>query len=161
MKKFFTLVTLALTAISGAWAAKVSDLVAISDNYTFIADDITSNGTTKLTENTLYSNGYIFAPTANTVATNKGKSTINGVEHLNSLRLKNTQDQLCFKVASSCAVTFYTQSHASRGIQVGSTVGGTEFGKQTVSTTEWTVDITKGGTVYLSSFEGDFYFAGF
>jgi len=161
MKKLFTLVTLALTAISGAWAAKVSDLVAISDNYTFIADDITSNGTTKLTENTLYSNGYIFAPTANSVATNKGKSTINGVEHLNSLRLKNTQDQLCFKVASSCAVTFYTQSHASRGIQVGSSAGGTEFGSQTVSTTEWTVNITKGGTVYLSSFGGDFYFAGF
>lgn len=146
---------------STAWADEVTDLVAISSNYTFIADNITSNGTVKLTANKLYENGYIFAPTANTVATNKGKSTIDGVEYLNSLRLKKTQDQLCFKVAGKCIVTFYTQSHSSRGIQVGSSAGGTEFGSQTVSTTEWSVDITKGGTVYLSSYEGDFYFAGF
>ena len=161
MKNIFTLLTLAMLGIGSAWAASVSDLTAISSNYTFIADNITSNGTVKLTANKLYENGYIFAPTANTVATNKGNSTIDGVSHLNSLRLKNTQDQLCFKVAGKCTVTFYTQSHSSRGIQVGSTAGGTEFGSQPVSTTEWSVEITKGGTVYLSSFSGDFYFAGF
>lgn len=161
MKKLLSLLTLLLCVCSGAWAATVADLVAISSNYTFIADNITSNGTVKLTANTLYENGYIFAPTGNTVATNKGKSTIDGVEHLNSLRLKNTQDQLCFKVAGKCTVTFYTQSHDSRGIQVGSAAGGTQFGSQTASTKEWSVEIKEGGTVYLSSYGGDFYFAGF
>lgn len=164
MKKLFTLLTLLLCVASSAWAATVGDLVAISSDWTFIADDITSNGTTKLTANTLYCNGKIFAPTANSVATNKGNSTIGGVSHLNSLRLKNTQDQLCFKVSGACTVTFYTQSNSSRGIQAGTTAGGTDLGTQSVSTTEWVLDLSKlkaETTVYLSSFGGDFYFAGF
>lgn len=164
MKKLFTLLTLLLCVASSAWADEVGDLVAISSDWTFIADDITSNGTTKLTANTLYCNGKIFAPTANSVATNKGNSTIGGVSHLNSLRLKNTQDQLCFKVSGACTVTFYTQSHASRGIQAGTTAGGTELGIQPVNTTEWVLDLgtlTTATTVYLSSFGGDFFFAGF
>ena len=161
MKKILSLLTLLLCIASGAWAATVDDLVAINGNYTFIADNITSNGTVKLTKNTLYDNGRIFTPTGNCVAANKGNSTIDGVEHLNSLRLKNDQDQLAFKVSAPCKVTFYTQSHSSRGIQVGSTACGTEYGSQTVSTKEWTVEIEKAGVVYLSSFSGDFYFAGF
>ena len=161
MKKILSLLTLLLCIASGAWAASVNDLVAISNNYTFIADNITSNGTVKLTANELYDNNRIFTPTGNSVATNKGNSTIDGVQHLNSLRLKKTQDQLAFKVSAPCKVTFYTQSHSERGIQVGSTAGGTEYGSQPVSTTEWTVEITNAGVVYLSSFTGDFYFAGF
>lgn len=164
MKKLFTLLTLLLCVASSAWADAVGDLVAISSDWTFIADDITSNGTTKLTANTLYCNGKIFAPTANSVATNKGNSTIGGVSHLNSLRLKNTQDQLCFKVSGACTVTFYTQSHSSRGIQAGTTAGGTDLGTQSVNTTEWVLDLSKlkaETTVYLSSFGSDFYFAGF
>ena len=161
MKKLFTLLTLALMSIGSAWAATEKDLKTISGSFTFIADDITSNGTVKLTANTLYADGYIFAPTANAVAINKGNSTIGGEEHLNSLRLKNTQDQLIFKVDGPCSVTFYTQSHASRGIQVGSKAGGTEYGSQDASTTEWTCNITAAGFVYLSSYSGDFYFAGF
>ena len=142
-------------------AASVDDLVAISSDYTFIADKITSGGTAKLVANTLYDENRIFAPTANSVATNKGSSTIGGEEHLNSLRLKNTQDQLVFKVARPCTVKFYTQSQSSRGIQVGSKAGGTEYGSQTASTTEWECQITQPGLVYLSSYGGDFYFAGF
>ena len=159
--RLFTLFALLIGVCSGVWAAAVTDLVTISENWTFIADDITANGTAKLTKNKLYCEGKIFAPTENSVATNKGNSTINGTTHLNSLRLKNTQDQLAFKVSGSCTVIFYTQSHPSRGIQVGSSEGGTQFGSQTASTTEWSCNITKGGTVYLSSSGGDFYFAGF
>ncbi len=161
-KKLLTLLTLLVCVCSGAWAASVNDLVAISSDYTFIADNITSNGTVKLTKNTLYDNSRIFAPTANTVATNKGThATFDDGTHLNSLRLKNTQDQLVFKVAGPCKVIFYTQSHSSRGIQVGSTAGGTEYGSQTASTTEWECNITSAGLVYLSSYGSDFYFAGF
>lgn len=160
-QKLLSLLTLLLCVCATAWAASVSDLTAISSNYTFIADNITSDGTVKLSANTLYDNGHIFTSTGNSVATNKGNSTIDGVEHLNSLRLKNTQDQLCFKVAGKCTVTFYTQSHASRGIQVGSSAGGTQYGSQTASTTEWSVEISEGATIYLSSYGGDFYFAGF
>ena len=142
-------------------AATVDDLVPITSDYTFIADNITSNGTVGLSKNNLYEEGYIFANTGNSVATNKGKSTIDGVTHLNSLRLKNTQDQLVFKVGGHCKVKFYTQSHSERGIQVGSKAGGTEFGTQDVNTTEFEVEIPSESVVYLSSFGGDFFFAGF
>lgn len=114
-----------------------------------------------LTANKLYDGNVIFAPTANTVASNKGNNTFEGGSHLNSLRVKNTQDQLFFKVSGACTVTFYTQSHGSRGIQVGSAAGGTQYGSQTASTTEWSCNITAAGVVYLSSYGGDFYFAGF
>lgn len=150
-----------MTAVTGAWADSENDLVAVGPGYTFIADNITSNGTVKLVANKLYDEGRIFAPSANSAATNKGSSTIAGVSHLNSLRLKNTQDQLVFKVSEPCIVTFYTRSESNRGIQVGSTTGGTQYGTQTVSTTTFECTIPEAGLVYLSSFGGDFYFAGF
>lgn len=161
MKKLFTLLTLLVAMVTSAWGAVVGDLKTIANDYVFIADDFTANGTVKLTANTLYDGNVIFAPTANSVATNKGSVTFEECSHLNSLRLKNTQDQLCFKVSGACTVTFYTQSHGSRGIQVGSEAGGTQYGSQTASTTEWSCDITSAGVVYLSSYGGDFYFAGF
>ena len=114
-----------------------------------------------MTANTLYDGGIIFTPTGNSVANNKGSVYFAGGTHLNSLRLKNTQNELCFKVSGACTVTFYTYSDGTRGIQVGSTAGGTEYGTQTASTTSWYCDITAAGVVYLSSYNGDFYFAGF
>lgn len=151
-----------MTAVTGAWADSVNDLVAVGPGYTFIADNITSNGTVNtLVANTLYDEGRIFAPSANSVATNKGSSTIAGVSHLNSLRLKKTQDQLVFKVSEPCIVTFYTQSHSERGINVGSSAGGHEYGQQSVNTTTFECTIPAAGSVYLSSFGGDFFFAGF
>ncbi len=160
-KKLFTLLTLALMSIGTAWGAAVGDLKTISTDYVFIADEITSNGTTKLTANTLYDGNVIFAPTANSVSASKGSVTFEGADHLNSLRLKNTQDQLCFKVSGACTVTFYTQSQSTRGILVGSEAGGEQYGRQTASTTEWSCNITAAGVVYLSSYNADFYFAGF
>ena len=158
-------ILLLLCIVGGAsfsWAdSTVDDLQTISTDYTFIADNITSDGTVGLTANTLYDGGRIFTPTGNSVATNKGSSTFAGASHLNSLRIKNTQDQLCFKVAGPCTVTFYTQSHNQRGLQVGSKAGETQYGSQTVSTSKWDCNITAAGVVYLSSFEGDFYIAGF
>lgn len=152
---------LLLLTVTTAWAATVDDLVAVGPGYTFIADNITSNGTVKLTANTLYDNGRIFAPTANSVATNKGNSTIAGESHLNSLRLKNTQDQLVFKVSEPCIVKFYTESKSERGIQAGSEAGGTQYGSQTGGTNAFECSIPVAGLVYLSSFGNDFYFAGF
>ena len=166
MKKILSLLALLVISLVGGLSAMaqsgtVDDLVAITSDYTFIADNFTANGTTALTANTLYDEKRIFANTGNSVNASKGKSTIGGVEHLNCLRLKNIQDQLVFKVGGPCTVKFYTQSHASRGIQVGSSEGGTQFGVQPVSTTEWECTINKAGLVYLSSYSGDFYFAGF
>lgn len=160
--RLLTLLLLLMTAVTGAWADdSENDLVAVGPGYTFIADNITSDGTVKLVANTLYDEGRIFAPTKNSVSTDKGNSTIAGISHLNSLRLKNTQDRLVFKVSEPCIVTFYTESHASRGINVGSSEGGYDYGQQSVSTSTFKCTIPAAGLVYLSSFGGDFYFAGF
>ena len=161
LKFSFMFLLLTLVGVCPAWASTVDDLATISSNYTFIADNVTSNGTVGLTVNTLYDEGRIFTPTGNSAASNKGSVTFAGGSHLNSLRLKNTQDQLCFKVAGPCTITFYTQSHSERGLQVGSTAGGTEYGSQSVSTSSWACEITSAGIVYLSSYNGDFYIAGF
>ena len=161
MKKILSLMALLMLSITATWADTVDELVAVDPGYTFIADNITENGKTKLTANTLYDSDRIFAPTANSVATNKGSSTFAGGSHLNSLRLKNTQDQLVFKVSKPCVVTFYTQKVGDRGIQAGSSAGGTQYGTQTGNTATFECTIPAAGLVYLSSFGGDFFFAGF
>jgi len=168
MKKILSLMALLLLTVATAWAATVDDLVAVGPGYTFIADNITSNGSVKLTKNTLYDNDRIFAPTSNSVATNKGSSTIGGVSHLNSLRLKNGQDYLIIKVDGPCLITFYTYGDNARGVKVGTSdpgysedTGCDEYGRQTAGTTQWTCNVTAAGYVKIASYNGDFYIAGF
>ena len=154
------MITMSLTA----WSAAVSDLVAIDNDWTFIAERYTINGTLGLTRNTLYADGKIFTPTGNNPANNKGNSYINGVARKNCLRLKNVQDRLAFKVTGACTVTFYTPSEA-RGIVVSKSdrtnVGDAYFAWQPNNTPIWTVTLDEAGTYYLSNHDGDFYIAGF
>lgn len=163
MRKSF-LFALALVLSVGAFASTVSDLVPINRNWTFIADDHNSNGTAGWTDGTLYCGGYLLSLGGNSVATNKGTSTIGSVTCKNSLRLKNAQNRLAFAVADACTVTFYTQGHASRGILVSTMDNNTDpeqaLGQQPVSTTVWAIDLPA-GTYYLTSYSGDFFFAGF
>jgi hypothetical protein len=164
LKKAFLLLAL-VGGASNAWAAAVGDLKTIATDYVFIADDITANGTVKLTANTLYDGNVIFAPTANSVATNKNSSTIEGNSHLNSLRLKNAQDRLAFKVNGACTITFYTNKDNSRGIYVSKndnvTTDAAAYAKQTAGSTVWEVSLDAAGVYYLTSYNGDFWFAGF
>lgn len=148
-------------------AATVNDLAPITKSWVFVADDITANGTSKLTANNLYADNRIFAPTANSVATNKGKSTFGGGEHLNSLRLKNAQNRLAFKVADACTITFYGESNSSRGVILSSQDNVTSkdstpvIAYQETSSKTFTANITEAGTYYLTSYGGDIFMAGF
>jgi hypothetical protein len=171
--KLFTLLSLLLCLCSsGVWASTVDNLATISSDYTFIADNFNSTGTSALTTGTLYDNNRILSIGGNNAATNKNSSTISGVSHYNSLRLKNSQNQLAIKVSGACSIKFYTYSDSKRGVTVGTTprTGNkgdntdsncNEYGQQTVSTTTWTANITSGGVVYIASFGGDFWIAGF
>ena len=154
-----------LTSSVSTFAATIDSLVAISESWVFIADDITANGTSGLTANKLYADNRIFTPTGNSVATNKGKSTIGGKEHYNCLRLKNVQDRLAFKVADTCTITFYTQSHGTRGLVVSKTdrtsVDDAYYAQQPASTSVWSIHLDKAGVYYLSNWGGDFFIAGF
>lgn len=165
MKKYLFITLLALYC-AGLNAATVDDLVAISKSWVFVADEITSNGTVALTANTLYADNHIFSPTSNSVAANKGKSTFSGGEHLNSLRLKNAQNRLVFKVADACTVTFYGQSHGERGVILSSADNITDttdvhvIAYQEVNTNSFTATIDAAGTYYLTSYKGDIFLAG-
>ena len=173
--KLFALVAMFTYSLT-AWSATTDDLKTISTDYVFIADDFTENGTVGWTRNALYDGNLILAcgSGGNTAAANQGTSTFEGGKHLNSLRLKNNQDMLAIKVAGACTIHFYTKSHGSRGVTAGTTPrtsqkvgdvttysGCDEYKQQTAGTTEWECDVKSAGIVYIASYEGDFYIAGF
>ena len=147
-----------------AWSATVDDLVAIDKDWTFIADDVTSNGTVGLDANTLYTGDRILSLGGNDKATNKGSNTIAGVSHLNSLRIKNAQNSLAFKVSGACAVTFYTQSHVERGLFISKAANVTSaesaYATEPYSTSVWNVNLDEAGVYYITS-NGDLFIAGF
>ena len=167
MKNIKSILLLAawLTSSVSTFAATIDDLVAISESWVFLADSITANGTSGLTANNLYADNRIFTPTGNSYANNKGESTIGGEKHLNCLRLKNVQDRLAFKVADTCTITFYTQSHGTRGLVVSKTDRTSEndayYAQQPASTSVWSIHLDKAGVYYLSNWGGDFFIAGF
>ena len=165
-KKLFTLLTLLVCVCTGAWASTVDDLATISADYTFIADNITSNGTVGLTAGTLYDNNRIFSPLGNSAATNKGSSTIGGFSHYNSLRIKKSdQDVLAFKVSGACTMTVYAQTTGKTGdqarpIKVGNAINADTYGTVTDVAEDHVVEITAAGVVYLTG-TGDRFIAGF
>ncbi len=145
-------------------ASDVTNLVAIDNDWTFIADDYTANGTSGWSNGTLYADGRLLSLGGNSVATNKGSSTFGGGTHLNSLRIKTTQNRLAFAVSDPCTITFYTQGHSSRGLIISTVDNNTNrdqaFAAQAFSTTVFEVSLTAAGTYYVTS-DGDLFFAGF
>lgn len=160
------LVTLVMTlfgagGVNAQTTPSIDDVKVISSDYTFIADDYTSNGTAKVAKNTLLGE-YVFTPTGNNVASNKGKSTFDGKDHLNSLRIKNVQDVIGFKVSGPCTVTVYGQSHNTRCFNANSTTAaGTDIAAGTVKSATFEFTVSAAKTIYINSTGGDLYMAGF
>ena len=172
--KTFALLLLMAVCSMGAKAATVSDLVAIDYDYVFVADDVTSNGTVALTAAELYAEDHILAAgwNGNTVHTGKGSSSFAGGSHLNSLRIKGTQNALAFEVSGACDVTFYMQATAYRGLIVSKTLfddpTAEGYQKQEANTAVWHISLPSAGVYYLMSYSddpgnanADLYFAGF
>lgn len=158
----YTLTIYAETGVAG----NADDLVAYSPGDVFIADNITENGYIGLTAGYLYGESHIYSPNGNSVARNKGKSTIGGVEHYNSLRVKSSsQDPLAFKVDRPCVITFYAQTTGKTGnevrtIKVGNAVDDSTYGTISDANETHTVTIPAAGVVYLTG-TGDRFIAGF
>ncbi len=151
-----------INVFAGGTAGTVDDLVAVSEGYVFVADDVTGNGTLSPTANTLYDNNKIFTSGALTVATNKGSNTFAGASHLNSMRLKNTSDYIAFKVDDACVITFYVENpDKSRVFKVGSAANDDTYGTITDADEEHTITIPAAGTVYVTGSGGDRYLGGF
>jgi len=132
MKKIFTLALALLGLASLANAATIDDLQVCKHSYVLVGDDWTNNGTEKIAKNTLFGDGFFFTTTGHDKATNKGTVDLSSPDgmlvteeiaakyaeygaHLNSLRLKTTQDHFIMKVtAKSKIIIFYNNNNADR-----------------------------------------------
>ena len=152
-----------INVFAGGTAGTVDDLVAVSEGYVFVADDVTGNGNLSPTANTLYDNNKIFTSGAFTVAANKGSNTFAGASHLNSMRLKNTSDYIAFKVDDACVITFYVENpnKGSRHFKVGSVANDDSYGTIPDGQTTASIIIPEAGMVYVTGPGSDRYLGGF
>ena len=133
MKKIFTLICALMGIASVANAATVDDIAQLKHSYVLIGDNYTNNGTEKIAKNALFGDNHFFTPTGHDKATNKGSVDLSVVDetgivteeiakkygeygsHLNSLRLKTTQDVFAMSVtAKSKIIIFYENNNAAR-----------------------------------------------
>jgi len=133
MKKLFTLVCALMTFGGVANAATVDEIEPLKHSYVLVGDDVTNNGNEKVAKGALYGDGHFFTPTGHDKATNKGSVDLSVVDesgivteeiakkygefgsHLNSLRLKTTQDVFAISVtAKSKVIIFYENNNAVR-----------------------------------------------
>jgi hypothetical protein len=128
MKKIFTLICALVGFAGAANAATVDDLAVLKHSYVFVADDYTGSGTIKRVKGTLFGDNHFLDVTGGSVATNKGTVNLaaaDGVlvteeiaakygeygEHLNSLRLKKSQDVIAMKVTAGSKVIIFYQDN--------------------------------------------------
>ena len=139
MKKIFTL-ALALMGFAGATnAASVTDIKVCKHSYVLVCDDYTNNGTGSRTKGGLFGDDYFLDVTGGSVATNKGVTNLSVVDtlgvdkaplyvtqeivdkygeygkHLNSLRLKNTQDVIAMRPTAGSKIIFFLQGNNKTG----------------------------------------------
>ena len=152
-----------LKVVDGGAAGTVDDLVAVSEGYVFVADNVTADGTMKPAANTIYDDGKIFVSAEFTVATNKGSNTFGGASHLNSMRLKNSTDYIAFKVADACLITFYAENpnKSNRHFKVGNAANDDTYGLIPDGQTTASILIPAAGTVYVTGPGNDRYLGGF
>ena len=139
-QKLFTLLTLLVLCVTGAWASTVNDLVTISSDYTFTASSIGE----AITSGTLYDGGRILSV---------GGSSYGN----NGFQVKNNR-QIAFKVSGACKVSITFKTNGTRAMQLGTTNTGSQYGSSTTSPYEYTV--TEGGVLYINA-TSDLYMQSF
>lgn len=128
MKKIFTLICALVGFAGAANAATVDDLAVLKHSYVFVADDYTGSGSITRVKGTLFGDNHFLDVTGGSIATNKGTvnlSVADGIlvtediaakygeygEHLNSLRLKKSQDVIAMKVTAGSKVIIFYQDN--------------------------------------------------
>lgn len=186
MKKIFTLICALVGIVASGFAQKLSDLEVCKHSYVLVGDDVTNDGTEKIAKNSLFGDGYFFTPTGHDKSNKKNSFDLaaknedgtykwfNGKyaeygSHLNSLRLKTTQDVFAVKLTakSKIIICFNGQSKAGKEARYPKFAtdakltnalndGPTEdTGKIGISTVEYTVPDDM--TLYVGSWSGDLY----
>ena len=74
IKKIFTLICTLVGIVASGFAqtVTVADLEVCKHSYVLVGDDVTNDGTAKVTKNSLYGDGYFFTPTGHDKSIKKG-----------------------------------------------------------------------------------------
>lgn len=121
MKKIFTLICALVGIVASGFAQTVADLEVCKHSYVLVGDDVTNVGTEKVTNNSLFGDGYFFTPTGHDKSNKKNSFDLaeknedgtykwfNGKyaeygSHLNSLRLKKEQDVFAVKLTAKSKI---------------------------------------------------------
>ena len=110
-------------------AVSIDDVKVLKHNYVLVCDDWNKNGTEMISTNSIFGNGFFYTSTGHDKANNRGSIDLSTVDeigvvtqeitdkyteygsHLNSLRLKSTQDVMALKVtARSKLIIFYEKN---------------------------------------------------
>ena len=185
MKKIFTLICALVGIVASGFAQTVADLEVCKHSYVLVGDDVTNNGTEKVTKG-LYGDGYFFTPTGHDKSNKKNSFDLaeknedetykwfNGKyaeygSHLNSLRLKNNQNVFAIKLTakSKIIICFNGQSKVGTAARYPKFATdaklenplnekpSAESGKVGISTVEYTAPDNM--TLYVGSWNGDIY----
>ena len=187
MKKIFTLICALVGIVASGFAqtVTVADLEFCKHSYVLVGDDVTNNGTEKVTKG-LYGDGYFFTPTGHDKSNKKNSFDLaeknedgtykwfNGKyaeygSHLNSLRLKNNQNVFAIKLTakSKIIICFNGQSKVGTAARYPKFATdaklenplnekpSAESGKVGISTVEYTAPDDM--TLYVGSWNGDIY----
>ena len=185
MKKIFTLICALVGIVASGFAQTVADLEVCKHSYVLVGDDVTNNGTEKVTKG-LYGDGYFFTPTGHDKSNKKNSFDLaeknedgtykwfNGKyaeygSHLNSLRLKKEQDVFAIKLTakSKIIICFNGQSKVGKDARYPkfatdaklttplNDAPSAESGTVGISTVEYTAPDDM--TLYVGSWNGDIY----
>lgn len=192
MKKIFTLICALVGLAATATAATIDDVKVCKHSYVLVCDEWTNNGTVRPGKGNLFGDGFFLDVTGGSVkAGDKGSSNpaeiIAGTEeyrygeafankygeygsHLNSLRLKNTQDVIAMKVTAGSKLIFLLNGNGKSGTAARypkiatdaklenalNEAPGADFGKTgTGFYYEWTAKDDY--TIYIGSYNGDMF----
>ena len=187
MKKIFTLICALVGIVASGFAqtVTVADLDFCKHSYVLVGDDVTNNGTEKVTKG-LYGDGYFFTPTGHDKSNKKNSFDLaeknedgtykwfNGKyaeygSHLNSLRLKKNQDVFAIKLTakSKIIICFNGQSKVGAAARYPKFATDAKLenalnekpteasGTVGISTVEYTAPDDM--TLYVGSWNGDIY----
>ncbi|MDO5398628.1 MAG: S-layer homology domain-containing protein, partial [bacterium] len=146
---------------TGTTAPVTLPIEAITENYTFIAEDV--NTAAEIPAEFVSPDKKVYSPKGNSYSEKKGSSVINGRTVLNSSKVKGENQAFVINLAKSAVLTVYTNNDEEKGrfVALGSSMGAhdvagsgvKDVGEKSVATKFENVGP---GIVYISGFENGY-----
>ena len=158
-KKVFTLLTLLVLCVTGAWASTVDDLTAITAPCTITMDGL--NETSSLADGTLYSSNRLLSLGGNGYSSKKGSTTYDEVSYKNVYQVKDSR-QIALKIAFNAVITVVGNSDPNRSWRIGTSSAASQIANggdgSTTATGAVNGSVGTPVTVYINA-SGDLYMA--